>query len=620
MLKRISTIAIGLIAVLMAFTSCNGNINAEKELASFMVTVEDRTFGASKTIGYDGSGSAAGGSDITHYRILIYKGTDISAYPVGDSGYEAITDKWKATNVVSDKFTFVVEGYIEMESESEDGRWLRVARNVSELFDIDAYTESITLVLDTLVDDESGSITADIALPFDLVENGVFSGTLEWHITSPDDISTDIENGTVSADNVNASMSSGVYTLSLPSLEPGQYMLFVDAISSSGPQEAYSGMDVMRILPGVPADGRIELDIRRETDGIITIEDRIGNLIEPELVDGDSVYEVEAEASEGYGVAVFTLKEPLKSGEALYWYLDGKPVTADEETYEGSYAFEIPKGRHTVRGIIRNDSLGMSVGSFSAEVLVSYSIGFNKVLTGDAELIVSEIYQAGQQAVSMPLMYETTLFEMSSEATYFDSEGTAFLLLSSQQSYPDGPSSYNTIVLDANDGFEFIRNGNSLQVLQMNGDPLSEDNIIAVYIDSTMYKDESVFGPAGEGENTEDFDAVVWEVLQLYGRSSYIEASSTFSGQGCAISPSGTDVKTAADITQTEEYTSDASGRTGTKECRYDFDEPYEGMESISFRISYDGGSSPSSGSCTIVGGTYAGKYTIDISESVWLV
>ena len=375
MLKRISTIAIGLIAVLMAFTSCNGNINAEKELASFMVTVEDRTFEASKTIGYDGSGSAAGGSDITHYRILMYKGTDLSAYPVGDSGYEAITDKWKATNVVSDEFTFVVEGYIEMESESEDGRWLRVARNVSDLFDIDAYTESITLVLDALVDDESGSITADIALPFDLVENGVFSGTLEWHITSPDDISTDMENGTVSEDDGNASMSSGVYTLSLPSLEPGQYMLFVDAISSSGAQEAYSGMDVMRILPGVPAVGRIELDIRRETDGIITIEDRIGNLIEPELVDGEDTYRIEADDS-GMGIAVFTLAEPLGLGEVLYWYVDGKTAEADTDSYEGSYALSIPQGRHTVRGIVRNDSLGMSVGSFDADVLVEYSIGF----------------------------------------------------------------------------------------------------------------------------------------------------------------------------------------------------------------------------------------------------
>lgn len=362
------------LAVLLA-AACSPENQGISGTASITVTVSDDT---AKTISPDGN------ADITHYVITaINEAESISE----SSEMLAKGESYTVSNVPAGVWKAKVDAYIQRGS---DYVYAATAESAETRVPADS-TVTIPVSLEGLLDELSGDVTVTLMMPAELDDEGDgFHYTYEIRGTGQRAEYSYVPDSPI-AGTTGAGGSAGITIDSAAAgLMQGSYLLAVtvfDGETEETSDVVRTGIDAMRLIAGVDASGTIDMRSQELTGFRISVTDTIGEIIEPEAVDGKQSYEIEATGS----LTEFTVSfaEVFDPAWTVEWYLDGS--LAEAEADGASYRFSIPKGKHSVLGIIRDEAMAMSVGSVlfdveaKAEIVIDESSIFTFELNADGK-------------------------------------------------------------------------------------------------------------------------------------------------------------------------------------------------------------------------------------------
>lgn len=401
-MRKIAAALAAIMAVLVLFASCEGNPQPTSgTVDTLTVYVGDGT--DTKSIGYTGteSGFESDGSatSITDYKIYVFSGatvpTNLSDNLVKASDYlDSSNTKFQITNVTTGYYSFYVEGYIKQngagDSNLTSDNFYRIASGKQENKYISPTAAEITVEVDTFTTGvKSGNITVDLTLPVDLIntsgESPVLEGDITWSIRKVNDLSTDLGtgySGTVTDDTVNAAIDSASvsgeyhYTLTIPGVDPGMYVLTVTATDNVGEAKrgAYGNADSLRLLPGLPATGELSLDSLKPSSYEFSVIDKIGSEIEVTVTETDKVYEID-----GGDEITISLSKALATNQVALWYVDGvaaSPTTSDNTNYLFA---DLASGIRNITGVVYDSTLKAAVGSVSVRVDVPRTVTIGPV-------------------------------------------------------------------------------------------------------------------------------------------------------------------------------------------------------------------------------------------------
>ena len=369
------------IAVLILFTACEQN-NSVPMAKSITVQVSDNT--GAKTI------SPSGNVNVSHYVITV------SNQDTGDSFRSEYLEKGQAfsvLNVAVGTWTAKVDAYVQNEY-AADG-YVHIATAVSDPVRVSVDSEAkITVVLDEILAEQSDDVSITLMLPSDFIVGS--NAYVTWALDGDNNdysISWDkalelqvSENRTVSftldADNLlgnSEQLMQGVYTISVE---------VADSKETSGQSVVKKGVEVLRLLAGLPASGVINLSAETIVpDGAdITIVEQIGDqlqlgasaTVEDQLVTVDLIYN---------GI-------PFDS--EIKVYIDGEKFNSFEleDTSSGKRVVisDAPEGEHLIMFTI-DEGTAMGTGSLTIKVDVPEKVfefslnGNSYTVTGLAESI-----------------------------------------------------------------------------------------------------------------------------------------------------------------------------------------------------------------------------------------
>ena len=394
-MRKIAAALAAIMAVLVLFASCEGNPQPTSgTVDTLTVYVGDGT--DTKSIGYTGTES---GFESTDYKIYVFSGatvpTNLSDNLVKASDYlDSSNTKFQITNVTTGYYSFYVEGYIKQngagDSNLTSDNFYKIASGKQENKYISPTAAEITVNVDTFPTDvKSGNITVDLTLPVDLIntsgESPVLEGDITWSIRKVNDLSTDLGtgySGTVTDDTVNAAIDSASvsgeyhYTLTIPGVDPGMYVLTVTATDNVGEAKrgAYGNADSLRLLPGLPATGELSLDSLKPSSYEFSVIDKIGSEIEVTVTETDKVYEID-----GGDEITISLSKALATNQVALWYVDGvaaSPTTSDNTNYLFA---DLASGIRNITGVVYDSTLKAAVGSVSVRVDVPRTVTIGPV-------------------------------------------------------------------------------------------------------------------------------------------------------------------------------------------------------------------------------------------------
>ena len=401
-MRKIAAALAAIMAVLVLFASCEGNPQPTSgTVDTLTVYVGDGT--DTKSIGYTGteSGFESDGSatSITDYKIYVFSGAtvpeNLSDNLVKASDFlDSSNTKFQITNVTTGYYSFYVEGYIKKngagDSNLTSDNFYKIASGKEENKYISPTAAEITVNVDTFpADVKSGNITVDLTLPVDLIntsgESPVLEGDITWSIRKVNDLSTDLGtgySGTVADETVNAAIDSTSvsgeyhYTLTIPGVDPGMYVLTVTATDNIGEAKrgAYGNADSLRLLPGLPATGELSLDSLKPSSYEFSVIDKIGSEIAVTVTESDMVYEIE----EGDEVTI-ALSKALAANQVALWYVDGvaaSPTTSDNTSYLFA---DLASGIRNITGVVYDSTLKAAVGSVAVRVDVPRTVTIGPV-------------------------------------------------------------------------------------------------------------------------------------------------------------------------------------------------------------------------------------------------
>ena len=403
-MRKIAAALAAIMAVLVLFASCEGNPQPSSgTVDTLTVYVGDGT--DTKSIGYTGteSGFESDGSatSITDYKIYVFSGAtvpeNLSDNLVKASDFlDSSNTKFQITNVTTGYYSFYVEGYIKKNGAGDSNltgdNFYEIASGKKENVYISPTSASVTVNVDTFPTDvKSGTITVDLTLPVDLInltgeqKTPVLEGDITWSIRKVNDLSTDLGtgySGTVTDDTVNAAIDSASvsgeyhYTLTIPGVDPGMYVLTVTATDNVGEAKrgAYCNADSLRLLPGLPATGKLSLDSLKPSSYEFSVIDKIGSEIEVTVTESDMVYEIE----EGDEITI-ALSKALAANQVALWYVDGvaaSPTTSDNTNYLFA---DLASGIRNITGVVYDSTLKAAVGSVSVRVDVPRTVNIGPV-------------------------------------------------------------------------------------------------------------------------------------------------------------------------------------------------------------------------------------------------
>lgn len=354
------------LACLIAATACSqpeqqvpGNVDM------LIVKVIDDT--QVKTIGPQGN------ADITHYVItVINEAEDIRQ----QSGYLAKGAQFVVSNVPAGEWYAIVDAYVSR----DDGSYVKVAGATSAKTLVNAGQKTVLeVVLDSLDQVLSGDVSLTLRMPALLASEG---STFHYQYTISglgDDLSLFIYNSPVLE---GATGAGGIASIVIDALDAGlmqgSYMFGItvfDGTDEAGSTVVRRGVDVMRLVNGLPAAGVIDLaSYASDQTFQVTVTDSIGDILVPEIVDGKDVYVLDGNSGE----LTITLLSPLSANETIEWYVDGQPdETVDTSgAADGIYVLSFDHGSHTVTAIVRDTNTLMSVGSIDEFKVVRSNIEF----------------------------------------------------------------------------------------------------------------------------------------------------------------------------------------------------------------------------------------------------
>lgn len=366
-MRKISLI-VSLLAVLMAFTSCQEPQNTVPgSVKSISVRVIDQT--DAKTI------TPEGNVDVSHYKITV-KNEDEGINT--SSGYLEKGKTFSVTNVPTGAWTATVDAYV-----LNNADYIKVATGTSVETRVKAgETAVLTVELNKLDDSLSGDITVTLDMPAELDNNGTefyytytIAGTgqrssYSYRMDTP-------AKGTVDGS------GNGTFTIDADAVSPqlyqGSYLLTVTAFdkeTESSSDVVRKGVEIMRLVSGLDAKGTINLNsqIINEEGFQVSIKDKIGDKLDLGTASYDNFAKDTTITVDYNGIATST---PVDV------YVDGVKATNTTDytatAGDGNVAFKfntIDAGRHVVTFILDEADTELGVGSLTVEVNIPAEIQF----------------------------------------------------------------------------------------------------------------------------------------------------------------------------------------------------------------------------------------------------
>ena len=265
------------------------------------------------------------------------------------------------TGLTTGTYTVTVTGYL-----NDNGTYHDIATGTAKDIHLTPSSpDTVSVVIDTFVDEPVSSVTVDVEMPTDVLVNGSVEGTMTYSLTDPKTGEVVVSERSVSVTGV----VDGVYTLTIPeSVAPGRYVLLL-GFTATGDDSTYRGAEAMLVYPGLPVTGTVSLDSQHAFEAGFTVTDKIGS----ELVYD---YEEDALVSED-GSFTVTLDRALPEGTSVSWYVDGVETTADVSGR--AYTFTgLSTGKRSVVAIFW-DETAAGVGTLAVDVVVKGEMGIEKI-------------------------------------------------------------------------------------------------------------------------------------------------------------------------------------------------------------------------------------------------
>ena len=403
---KIGTVAaVMLVLVAFLFASCE----QESPAPTGSVSIRAVDPMDSKTV------TPAGDVDVSHYVFSLWDEKGRNEY---SSGYVRSDGEFVASDLVAGRWYVSGEAYVFREAEG----YVKVAE--SEPVEVSVrtgQTANVTIVFDSLIAEVSGDITVTLMLPLE-----DFPAQSNVYVLYGIDVEPDSGSWAEVVPLVVGEDGSTELDIPGEGILQGLHMLHVIVSDSDDPSHqtiVRRGADVMRLLPGVPATGKLSFPSFSFADEVgISVVDMVGDVIVPETADGKTSYSVDVVD----GKAEFTVEfaEPLAPGLAVEWYADGEEVDADETVAaEGRYGFTFNAGRHTLLMIARDEFTALAAGSvlFNIEAIdvnidvKKASIRFVDGLTDEVRALVTVEEMPGSN-IEMPM--GQTIGTISARLTY----------------------------------------------------------------------------------------------------------------------------------------------------------------------------------------------------------
>ena len=385
------------IAVLLAFSSCSQAKNEiPGSVKSISVRIEDGT--GARTI------TPEGNVDITHYEITVHNDAENLHQK---SGYLTKGSMFSVSNVPAGTWYAVVDAYVYRQGNNPE--YVKVASATSEpkaVTEGSSTTLTVLLNSSSLLNDLSGSVTVTLKMPSALAPEGT-AFRYQYRIIGMTDSEFSRESAILSGNTGADGSASVVIDAETYSLVQGSYRLEItvfDGENEAGSTVVRKGVDVMRLLPGLPAAGTIDLNsYEADQDFGITITDRIGNLLTPSLVGDGTLYELDSETGNSLTV---TLSKPLTDNETIEWYVSGiLDESVDVSQAEsGKYTLSFNLGSYSVTAVVRDTETAMAVGSIEPFSVRVTNYHFSVSIAG-----ISEKFVKGVDPLSRSVLQDTTI-------------------------------------------------------------------------------------------------------------------------------------------------------------------------------------------------------------------
>lgn len=344
----------------MLFVSCSEPQAEVPGSATLTVTVADNT--GARTI------TPEGNVNVSHYVITVVNEDEKIEQ---DSGYLTKGSTFVVSNVPAGTWYAKVDAYIDR----GEGNYVKVASDQSDPQQVTGGSSvTFALVLDTLDEVASGNVTVMLKMPGALSQESEtfwYQYTItslnesdSFTYTSPMASETTGAGGTaiISIDAASISLMQGAYRFEITVQD-----------AETSPSVSKKGVDVMRLVNGLEAAGTIDLSsyVTDQTFDV-TVTDKIGDLLVPEIEDGKDVYMLDAGVEE----LTVTLSRPLSASQTIEWYVDGEldESVDDSNAASGEYTFTFTPGSHIITAIVRDTGTLMSVGSVEAFRIISTAV------------------------------------------------------------------------------------------------------------------------------------------------------------------------------------------------------------------------------------------------------
>ena len=390
--KAVSILMIG-IALAGTLISCDGAANAipqDMEEVEVKATIIDET----KSLeAYFGETVA---NNVTHYRWVMTHKNPTRVY---DTGYvprataeanEMFANMNGSHKILTGAYDWTFAGYVHDGAGSGDANYHKVAEasNTDEI--INAKTQSVSIVLDTLVGQNQGAeITAKI--PVDFYSAWKSGSKINVSVTSQSiGLTSGPETQILSSSISVSDAGSNAIRIDLPSFDTGSYNLKVELVLRNAADtedvDVKRGVTVLRSITGSTAKGEMDFTSTSLTLNAlgVTLTDKTGDVIIPADINDFVIEGLDTNSYTNNVTADIELEYPHMEGISVVWYIDGieagtdkidaTSTVGDVTTYQVK-AGAIEEGDHILTAVLVDRNMNMSAGSITFKVTVKEDEG-----------------------------------------------------------------------------------------------------------------------------------------------------------------------------------------------------------------------------------------------------
>lgn len=279
-MRRPSLSVLIICIILMIFPACSQSPDIQAGSASFTIRISDAV---SKTISSDMD------TDVSHYRLSV--SNDAEGESAVSSSFILPREKgsFEVRNIPGG-YTYQAKAEALIDPHG-NGSYIVIAEGQSSPMFITGDGAVMDIELDSLSRGdgyESGFVRIQAVLP-----DGFSAGSYSWTIYGLDDVVL-FESGTVKASGATGALSISIDPENVlggnEKLYQGAYLFGLSVKGTiNGASAEYSGVDYMRLMPGLDAEGRVYLSYEENADLAVSVINSLGSPID--LGENDTVEE-----------------------------------------------------------------------------------------------------------------------------------------------------------------------------------------------------------------------------------------------------------------------------------------------------------------------------------------